>query len=447
MTSETSSSLSKKEKKFEVKISPLSDKDQKTDIAFLLISVGMEHHEGEKLSAIVDGFIKSGYKECLILLADELERFIFMADDQTLEMLQAEKIALQKGEEWLQRNQKTLDKLKDAGIEMKIIRWHELFLNKEYANQVKRVEAEKRKPKGFVNYSGAAVCSLMAKLAKNKKDDEEYVSKHFDEEDIIRMNSLYQKYIEEKITVIGIFSHNKENRTYNFLYPIKGNDITEYFIKALKFTLDKSSSLNFFDLRILPIKEPQLNSKKQKVRKEISTHSGAPSPSPRIYSQASLVGSLSGDLAQLPRIQLSSEKNTQEWFKIVGSILTSNIDPVFELCAAQILLNPYLVQILHTESKDTKVSSNPTDPINPVPNYSQAFLLGNFSGILQPPPRVNLYTEEDKIAWLSIIKLVLNTDTVSPALRVCAAKILTNPHLLSTQPTESAAEKIKSPSQ
>ncbi|MEQ1976919.1 hypothetical protein [Xenorhabdus sp. SGI240] len=89
----------------------------------LLISVGKEYHEGEKISATIDKINQSGFGKCIIAVADSLQRH----NCSTGTASDNYQYSLTKGNEWLKNNAGTLSNLK---IPNEIIRW-DVYLKRE----------------------------------------------------------------------------------------------------------------------------------------------------------------------------------------------------------------------------------------------------------------------------------------------------------------------------
>ncbi len=85
--------------------------------AILLVSVGQIYHEGAKLLAAIDLINRSDFEECTIMLADSLQRYNYFND---LSEAEAYQLAINLGEQWIERNSDILNKLV---MRHQIIRW------------------------------------------------------------------------------------------------------------------------------------------------------------------------------------------------------------------------------------------------------------------------------------------------------------------------------------
>ncbi|WP_426575373.1 hypothetical protein ACP179_01200 (plasmid) [Xenorhabdus stockiae] len=91
--------------------------------ALLLISVGKEYHEGEKLSATIDKVNQVGFGKCIVAVADSLQRHNYStvtARDNYLH-------SLSQGNAWIKNNSNILSNLT---MPSDIIRW-DIYLKRE----------------------------------------------------------------------------------------------------------------------------------------------------------------------------------------------------------------------------------------------------------------------------------------------------------------------------
>lgn len=98
------------------------------------ISVGQAYHEGRRLRAIFD-FAANNFAEVIILVADSLRRYsLSLKYEQPPEALWDE--ALQLGDEWLQRNQKALDRFSNP---YRITRYRDWVTHSEFSARIAQV--------------------------------------------------------------------------------------------------------------------------------------------------------------------------------------------------------------------------------------------------------------------------------------------------------------------
>ncbi|WP_455409949.1 tRNA-dependent cyclodipeptide synthase [Streptomyces hiroshimensis] len=101
--------------------------------AVLLVSVGQRYHEGDKLRATVELVQRGGFQQVTIAVADTLQRTNYLG----ISRQDAYDRALKAGDEWLQRNEKTLARL--AAIS-DVLRWDEALRDPVYPQFRRRVE-------------------------------------------------------------------------------------------------------------------------------------------------------------------------------------------------------------------------------------------------------------------------------------------------------------------
>ncbi|MEU5438526.1 tRNA-dependent cyclodipeptide synthase [Streptomyces sp. NPDC020719] len=101
--------------------------------AVLLVSVGQRYHEGDKLRATVELVNRSGFAHLTIAVADTLQRTNYLG----ISPEDAYAKALREGDEWLERNDKTLGQL---SVPHEVLRWDEALEDPDYAGFRQRVE-------------------------------------------------------------------------------------------------------------------------------------------------------------------------------------------------------------------------------------------------------------------------------------------------------------------
>ncbi|MCC3769353.1 tRNA-dependent cyclodipeptide synthase [Streptomyces sp. UNOC14_S4] len=99
----------------------------------LLVSVGQRYHEGDKLRATVELINRSGFGQVTIAVADTLQRTNYLS----LSHEDAYAKALQEGEDWLERNEKTLGGLT---VPHDVLRWDEALSDADYPEFRARIE-------------------------------------------------------------------------------------------------------------------------------------------------------------------------------------------------------------------------------------------------------------------------------------------------------------------
>ena len=91
----------------------------------LLVSVGKEYHQGEKLAATIQKINQSGFARCIIAVADTLQRHNIL----TVSPQEGYAVSRNKGDEWLKDHKKIISLLK---MPYKISRWDEFLKRDDY---------------------------------------------------------------------------------------------------------------------------------------------------------------------------------------------------------------------------------------------------------------------------------------------------------------------------
>jgi len=93
----------------------------------LLVSVGKDYHEGEKLAAAVK-FIGKRFKSCNVMINDTLQKYTY-ALFGNFSTEEAVDISVKQGQEWLMRNKNCIDTMQIPHI---IHRWDEWLHDPEF---------------------------------------------------------------------------------------------------------------------------------------------------------------------------------------------------------------------------------------------------------------------------------------------------------------------------
>jgi tRNA-dependent cyclodipeptide synthase len=94
----------------------------------LTISVGQDYHEGEKFRATIDLVNSKQFRSCTIIVCDSLQRYsLGLKNSKSPEEYYEHSVKL--GDEWIRRNQESLDALE---ISSEIVRWSHWLEHQEY---------------------------------------------------------------------------------------------------------------------------------------------------------------------------------------------------------------------------------------------------------------------------------------------------------------------------
>ncbi|GAB18148.1 hypothetical protein GOEFS_047_00070 [Gordonia effusa NBRC 100432] len=99
----------------------------------LLVSVGADYHEGEKLGATVDLLNRSGFARVTVAVADTLQRHNVDASPA-----QAYHQTRRRGDQWLARNQPLLDLLT---ADVDVLRWDDALSDPNYPRALDEVRS------------------------------------------------------------------------------------------------------------------------------------------------------------------------------------------------------------------------------------------------------------------------------------------------------------------
>jgi hypothetical protein len=94
--------------------------------ALLLVSVGKDYHEGNKLSSTIDKINATGFGRCVIAVADTLQRHNYDAGSAEHNYRRS----LDRGDAWLAQNEDVLSRL---SMTREIVRWDELLRRVDYS--------------------------------------------------------------------------------------------------------------------------------------------------------------------------------------------------------------------------------------------------------------------------------------------------------------------------
>lgn len=125
----------------------------------LLVSVGADYHEGEKLGATVDLLNRSGFGRVTVAVADTLQRH-----NLDLDPGRAYQIARRRGDQWIARNRPLLD-LITADVD--ILRWDTALSDPHYPRALERVRAAYRADDQYA----AAIDSTIDRFVARRGDD------------------------------------------------------------------------------------------------------------------------------------------------------------------------------------------------------------------------------------------------------------------------------------
>ena len=101
------------------------------------ISIGVKIHEGEKFLATMQ-LINASFQSCALLMDDSIQRYTMKIDEPYLTLDDLYIKAIQKGDEWLERNKQAYENLT---IPYDIIRWEDWRTHKDFDKSYSNIEA------------------------------------------------------------------------------------------------------------------------------------------------------------------------------------------------------------------------------------------------------------------------------------------------------------------
>lgn len=105
--------------------------------SFMLgISMGSQNHEGEALEAIIDRINAGGFTHGVIDVADTLNRYRYIGDG--ISEKDANEIARQEGDDWLNRNGAILSRLR---MPVTVHRWDEWLYHEKFADTIAQIRS------------------------------------------------------------------------------------------------------------------------------------------------------------------------------------------------------------------------------------------------------------------------------------------------------------------
>lgn len=106
---------------------------------FLGISLGPTYYKGDHLDAIIELIKNEKFsKGCMIMLADTLHAYNFLAHDENLTLEDARKLARQEGDKWL--SSEDGEKIQQLNLMRQIIRWDDIINHTDYPGKKKLID-------------------------------------------------------------------------------------------------------------------------------------------------------------------------------------------------------------------------------------------------------------------------------------------------------------------
>ncbi|MCF8587205.1 tRNA-dependent cyclodipeptide synthase [Gordonia sp. HY285] len=130
----------------------------------LLVSVGADYHEGEKLGATIDLLNRSGFGRVTVAVADTLQRHNLDADPGS-----AYRFSRRRGDQWLARNRRLLDLLT---ADVDILRWDAALSDPDYPRALDRVRAAYASDAAYASAIDTTIDRFVARRGDDLPDEE-----------------------------------------------------------------------------------------------------------------------------------------------------------------------------------------------------------------------------------------------------------------------------------
>ncbi|MBP9727330.1 MAG: hypothetical protein KBD83_07710 [Gammaproteobacteria bacterium] len=244
-----------------------ADEDFSSSICYIDVSVGQPYHDGDAFFQTIDKIDQMGFKECIFVVADTLQRHTIMIRNPEMSEEIARERALEEGSAWLVRNRPYLKKL---GTRNTIVRWDEWLSNPRYDEKKATIRQKYADDEVFKSTISTVSTKFIAGLlAVEQKKGKKTPSQSIDRRlyDMARSLPLCQEYVLEELAVIATWRSEEPEATL-----ITGRSFLVYPFSHSPANKDIRDCLNYLlkDLELLDIQiEKPL--KKQKELKPVVT--------------------------------------------------------------------------------------------------------------------------------------------------------------------------------
>ncbi|MFW0788524.1 tRNA-dependent cyclodipeptide synthase [Gordonia sp. CPCC 205333] len=128
----------------------------------LLVSVGADYHEGEKLGATIDLLNRSGFARVTVAVADTLQRHNVDATPA-----RAYQQTRRRGDQWLARNQPLLDLLT---ADVDVLRWDDALSDPNYPRALDEIRTVYRTNREYAGAIESTIDRFVARRGENLPD-------------------------------------------------------------------------------------------------------------------------------------------------------------------------------------------------------------------------------------------------------------------------------------
>ena len=194
----------------------------------LTISVGQLYHEADAFERQIT-LINNTFDKCHILIGDSLQRHTLMSKNSSLNEIDAYKIAIENGKEWLERNKNSIDKLT---IPYDIYYWDNIIDSDEFTCLYKKINDHYDTHNEFF----IAVNTVVEKFYNRNKS----IIENYD-----RFKTLSTKYILEECAATILLT--KLNANF-IVYPRNLGAAMSYIVKNF-IHIDYPNLCHFVEIR------------------------------------------------------------------------------------------------------------------------------------------------------------------------------------------------------
>lgn len=268
-------------------------------IASIGVSVGAAYYEGSFCEAIFQAVKKTGYKKCKVYVGGFLQRHNFirkLAIQQALKkaplinnkplrdftdeeiralhkdtLKEAEEKARHEEQAWINRNDKYIQILRDAGIEVEIIPWEPQLHTESYIQQRVIINEEVKKQNGLNKHIKFAL-DKMSVAHEGECEEESYKDALYTHEKFFEQ--LDREYAEEELAVL--------DKNSDFIYPMEHSKVSKHVVDALqKLAEVMGGNLRVYSANFVSKKDVKKNNRQQQQQHTVAETKNYPEqPSP-----------------------------------------------------------------------------------------------------------------------------------------------------------------------
>ena len=227
-----------------------ADENFSSSTCYIGVSVGQPYHDGDAFFQTIDKIDEMGFKECIFVVADTLQRHTIMIRNPGMLEETARQKAFEEGSAWLERNRAYLDRFSTRKA---IVRWDEWLSNPRYDEKKAAIRQKYADDEVFKStISTVSTKFITGLLAVEQKKGKKIPSQSVDRRlyDMTRSLPLCQEYVLEELAVIATWRNEEPEATL-----ITGRSFLVYPFSHSPANKDIRDCLNYLlkDLELLDI--------------------------------------------------------------------------------------------------------------------------------------------------------------------------------------------------